>query len=186
MLKRFSCEHNSKGCPPCRSARKLERAKARHQARKAANPEKLRAQNKANSAKWRSAHPEYSETRNARRLEKPVAWFDREYSTSQAWRRANPERALASGGVVFPEGITVARLRAKQAERCHACGKAQTFVDHDHKTGLVRGLLCRNCNLSLGYAQDCAERLRRLADYLENSPVQQLLTQSKQLEFDFS
>ncbi len=45
--------------------------------------------------------------------------------------------------------------------------KHRLSVDHDHKTGQIRGLLCRNCNLTLGTAQDNVLVLRRLADYLE-------------------
>lgn len=42
-------------------------------------------------------------------------------------------------------------------------------VDHDHKTGKVRGLLCAPCNRSIGYCADNPIILRRLADYLERS-----------------
>lgn len=42
-------------------------------------------------------------------------------------------------------------------------------VDHCHETGKVRGLLCRTCNMGLGQLKDDPARLRRLADYVENS-----------------
>ena len=45
--------------------------------------------------------------------------------------------------------------------------KQSLVVDHDHITGKVRGLLCINCNKSLGQVKDNSEILRRLADYLD-------------------
>ena len=50
-------------------------------------------------------------------------------------------------------------------------------VDHDHKTGLVRGLICRRDNnylLAKG-ARDRPEVLRAAADYLENPPALRIL-----------
>lgn len=59
-----------------------------------------------------------------------------------------------------------------QDRRCAICGgrprKYMLAVDHDHKTGEIRGLLCSKCNHKLlGSANDDPERLRRAADYLE-------------------
>lgn len=59
-----------------------------------------------------------------------------------------------------------------QGGRCKGCRKHQseyskTFMtDHDHVTGLFRGLLCHQCNFILGLAKDNPEILRTLADYL--------------------
>lgn len=65
-------------------------------------------------------------------------------------------------------------MLAAQGGICPGCKTAtpggqfnQWHVDHDHETGAVRGLLCRKCNLLLGYAKDNPDTLRRLAEYLE-------------------
>jgi hypothetical protein len=39
-------------------------------------------------------------------------------------------------------------------------------VDHDHRTGAVRGLLCVDCNVALGRFKDDIEAVRRAAEYL--------------------
>ncbi len=40
------------------------------------------------------------------------------------------------------------------------------FVDHDHKTGKVRGLLCRDCNIGLGNLRDSIFIIRSFEQYL--------------------
>lgn len=50
----------------------------------------------------------------------------------------------------------------------HPCRNRGTLsVDHCHLSGIVRGLLCDNCNNMLGRSGDSISILRRAADYLE-------------------
>lgn len=57
---------------------------------------------------------------------------------------------------------------------CEACG-TRTFgyngphVDHDHKTGIVRGILCSSCNFALGKVYENKNTLMALISYLEKN-----------------
>ena len=58
----------------------------------------------------------------------------------------------------------------EQNGKCAICGKElgdKLLADHDHKTGKFRALLCRNCNIGLGYFQDSPELLESAAEYLK-------------------
>lgn len=52
--------------------------------------------------------------------------------------------------------------------RCEICEKPaeELVIDHDHVAKVVRGVICRQCNLMLGYAGDRPEILQRAALYL--------------------
>jgi hypothetical protein len=57
----------------------------------------------------------------------------------------------------------------EQMGLCAICGHAPIgsfHIDHDHVTGRVRGLLCRNCNLALGLFGDDVPALTRAVTYL--------------------
>ena len=48
-------------------------------------------------------------------------------------------------------------------------GKRKLCVDHDHKTGRIRGLLCISCNRMLGYAADNPVTLLKAIQYLKGN-----------------
>jgi hypothetical protein len=63
------------------------------------------------------------------------------------------------------------QLIEKQNNKCAGCliefkDDGERHLDHCHKTGAIRGLLCRNCNLAVGNAQDSIAILIRLTEYL--------------------
>lgn len=75
------------------------------------------------------------------------------------------------------------KIFQEQSGVCAVCGQIETVrtgrtkrsmenapslhVDHDHKTGRVRGLLCSNCNQALGLLKESPERIRLLVKYIE-------------------
>jgi len=51
-------------------------------------------------------------------------------------------------------------------------------VDHCHRRKVVRGLLCNDCNVALGYVCDNAETLVRMADYLATADTGSVATRT--------
>ena len=51
---------------------------------------------------------------------------------------------------------------------CQCCGRApaRLFLDHDHRTELFRGWLCRECNSGLGFLGDGAQGVAQALMYL--------------------
>ena len=67
------------------------------------------------------------------------------------------------------------KLLDKQNGVCAICGEAPKgkgsrskylYVDHDHNTNIVRGLLCRNCNVAIGFLSDSKKLLQKAIQYL--------------------
>lgn len=66
------------------------------------------------------------------------------------------------------------RMLAEQNNGCYICGKQPEDkkaldIDHDHKTGKVRGLLCSNHNRALGLLNDDPDLLLKSVEYLVKS-----------------
>lgn len=59
-------------------------------------------------------------------------------------------------------------LCKQQNYLCAICMKKETLiVDHDHKTGKIRGLLCSSCNKGLGFFGDSSNLLEKSVSYLK-------------------
>lgn len=71
-------------------------------------------------------------------------------------------------------GITRAEwheMASQQCGRCLICGRIpqRLVVDHCHKTGRVRGLLCGKCNRGIGLLNDSVEILASATTYLQEA-----------------
>lgn len=87
------------------------------------------------------------------------------------WRSHNSERiqAYRRKHKYGLSEVQYNELVDKQDGRCAICNSQPArplFVDHCHKTGKVRGLLCHGCNILLGTAVDDIERLHAAINYL--------------------
>ena len=85
---------------------------------------------------------------------------------TKRYRKADKSRYLSQRYKVTREQAS--RLLAKTC--CDICNKESPLeTDHNHSTGVVRGRLCRSCNLGLGLSQDNPDLLQRAIRYLEVS-----------------
>lgn len=93
---------------------------------------------------------------------------------NKVWYEANKDRVRAYQ-IEKAYGITrdeYELLLRSQNGVCAVCDEPcpsgrELAVDHDHDTGVVRGLLCMNCNRAAGYLRDSVKRALSLAAYLE-------------------
>jgi len=147
-----------------------------------------------NCKKWRDENPEHKTLRRERyhtdeEYNKRIKKNNRDYNRrhKDKIREKNKEYVKTHGQELraykrrhdmkikynmTPEDFD--KLWESQDGKCLGCNIDLTFkvkggciVDHDHKTGKVRGLLCNNCNAGLGFLKDDLTVLRNLTNYLE-------------------
>lgn len=109
---------------------------------------------------WREAHKEQTK------------------ETSRIWRRGKHRRIRLWNAYKMSVEEYELLLEA-QGGVCAICGRPETAVnqwgplvlavDHDHITGVIRGLLCHRCNRGLGYFHDNPEYLIEAAHYVERT-----------------
>jgi hypothetical protein len=76
-------------------------------------------------------------------------------------KRRRKQRKYGISQEVYEEMVVV------QGSRCLICKReVELVIDHDHGSGVVRGLLCRRCNAGLGYFKDNPVLLQRAIRYL--------------------
>lgn len=105
--------------------------------------------------------------------------------SNKPWQKKNPEKIqryhrkckLRTNHHITPEEYQ--KKAEEQKYLCGLCGQPETTlscvgrsgkhlaVDHDHKTGKNRALLCHSCNTGLGAFNDSSELLQRAIGYLK-------------------
>lgn len=147
--------------------------------RKAVNSGPLRAGKTAScGCTWRKPRIP-AEERAAKRAAYMRGWNERNRPAvkerQREWLAKNRGKVrdyyLAQYGLTREEFNT---MLADQGGCCAICespspGPKQWHVDHCHKTGRVRGVLCHHCNIGLGHFRDDANLVASAAEYLRRA-----------------
>lgn len=137
-------------------------------------------QYKKHKPKRRVSMKAYYDANRERELERSRKWRQENAERMRAYRRTPQRRASQIAGQrrrrLVKHGLSLEAydsMLENQGGGCAICGTktpgARTGVfaiDHCHKTGRVRGLLCTNCNNGIGRFHDDPDRLQRAARYL--------------------
>lgn len=127
----------------------------------------------ATSARWASDNPIRHRANGRRQHDN-----NRAANNAAARKRyeRNPERDLDAKRK-YRYGVDRAKYDAMietQGGVCAICSEPsltqRLHVDHDHATGAIRGLLCKPCNLGLGFFRDNPAALLAAIEYL--SPME--------------
>lgn len=138
------------------------------------NKERIKAAAKAYAVNYPERVREY------RRRNREKSHAER-HAAQVAWRKQNPDKVAKTAWRVHLKkkfGISEAdysSLLAAQNGVCAICGGVSSdrrlAVDHDHKTGKIRGLLCNACNRALGVVETREGWLEHADKYLRQNTV---------------
>lgn len=111
-----------------------------------------------------------------------LSWICKDcHNTWQSeWRKENPiktKQYRRTSNLRHFYGMSNKEYNLKYEQQggcCAICDKHQSelslalAVDHDHRDGTIRDLLCSNCNLGIGNFQDNPDLMMRAIKYLED------------------
>jgi len=108
---------------------------------------------------------EYRENNKGKLTEKSKNYY---ITNKDKMKQSNKIRHLKRDYDLSLDDIKI--ILQNQKNQCPICfsllGNKKWCIDHNHKTGRLRGLLCYNCNTLLGMAQDNINTLRNAIEYL--------------------
>lgn len=111
---------------------------------------------------WRKKNKEYSKKLDHKKYKK--------------LKEQSPD-VLLDRALRYKYGINLIKYNEMLTEQngvCKIClnkSNVRLSVDHCHITGMVRGLLCRTCNLGIGHLNENINNLYRAIDYLTEGMV---------------
>lgn len=89
-------------------------------------------------------------------------------NTREAHRRASYKHRIKSYGLTEEEYESLWDRCGGCCEICGVKSVGLLFIDHNHTTGKVRGLLCSKCNSALGFLNEDFKIIEKLTAYLRS------------------
>lgn len=81
-------------------------------------------------------------------------------------RQRHTSRIMQEYGLTTEERDKLVQAQGGRCAICQREFEGEPYVDHDHATRKVRGLLCHHCNSGLGMFRDSSQLLLRAAKYV--------------------
>lgn len=137
--------------------------------------EQIKEKNKVSYQKNRDKRIEYSKEYRSKNREEIILRRRENYQLNRDKFREEGRKS-ASIHRITQYGISVSdynEMFSNQNGCCAICGKPEKLhhsrlhIDHDHKTGIVRGLLCSKCNQGIGLFNDNIDLLQSAYNYLK-------------------
>ncbi len=89
------------------------------------------------------------------------------HKTKLAYKTASYRHRIKSYGLSEEDYLSLLSACNSVCSICQVPTDNTLHIDHCHKTGKVRGLLCTTCNTCLGLARDNPDLLHKMISYLE-------------------
>ncbi len=146
---------------PCRVC--ISKSKKKYRSKLALDPERIAIDKKKKSDWDKKNHEKKRELFNSRAREYYKNNKDKSYNS---WLIRKYNISLIDKNKIF----------VNQGSKCAICKREDAnikvnkfYIDHDHTTGKVRGVLCHHCNSAIGYFKDNIELLLLAIEYLKGS-----------------
>ena len=112
------------------------------------------------SYRCKSCHNDYVRNR----------WYpenkEKQIVSSAKWRYSNYIKYVSNYHKVDPEKTQI--LYDQANGKCQICDTpSKLCLDHCHNSGEIRGFLCKNCNLALGFFKDNIISIEKALEYLK-------------------
>lgn len=133
--------------------------------------EKGKIRYRLNSAKFKENRKEYYKKNSTIILAK-----DKIYRDKNPLMQVNAKLKKSYGITIYEKS----KILIKQSYKCAICSKelsllkkdgqrqCESFIDHDHKTKKIRGILCHHCNAGIGHFFDRKDLLQNAILYLDS------------------